>query len=112
LRQKDAELSLDFASSARKERYDKKHKQVFFTKDQMIYLKLHKGYLPGNPNKKITEQITGPFRIKRCVGLLAYELELPPQWKILPVISVAHLHPAPAEPDPFNRPNTQYYATS
>jgi hypothetical protein len=42
--------------------------------------------------------------VKRKVGHLAYELELPPQWQIHPVISVAHLHPEPTEADPFNRP--------
>jgi hypothetical protein len=70
----------------------------------MAYIRLHKGYnLPGHPNHKLTEQHTTPLRVKRHVGRLAYELELPPNWKIHLVISVTHLEPAPKEPDPFRR---------
>ena len=73
----------------------------------MACIKLHKGYnLPGHPNHKLTEQRTTPLRIKRHVGRLAYELELPLNWKIYLVISVTHLEPAPKVPDPFRRPRS------
>jgi hypothetical protein len=42
------------------------------------------------------------------VGKLAYRLELPESMKIHPVISIAHLEPAPdPEKDPFKRPFSQ-----
>ncbi|KAF5712771.1 ribonuclease H [Fusarium globosum] len=53
--------------------------------------------LPGKPFKKWSQQRTGPFRIKRIVNDLAYELELPDQWKIHPVISSKHLLPTHAD---------------
>jgi hypothetical protein len=43
----------------------------------------------------------GPFRIIRRVGNLAYELDLPPNLHIHPVISVVYLEQAPD--DPWNR---------
>jgi hypothetical protein len=43
----------------------------------------------------------GPFAIVEAVGPLAYRLDIPPTWRIHPVISVAHLKPAPE--DPFER---------
>lgn len=38
------------------------------------------------------------------MGRLAYKLELPPKWRIHPIISIAHLEPAPTAKDPFNQP--------
>jgi hypothetical protein len=68
------------------------------------FLRLHRGYnLPGKPNRKLSEQRTGLFEIVRRVGKLAYELKLPPQWKIHPVVSIAQLEPAPKSQDPYGR---------
>jgi hypothetical protein len=104
LRQRDAEVATDFANDAAKQYYDAKHQPLTMDVGDRAFLKLHRGYkLPGNPNRKLSEQRTGPFEIIRRVGKLAYELKLPPQWKIHPVISVAHLEPAPKGQDPFGR---------
>ena len=71
----------------------------------MAFLRLHHGYnLPHKPNKKLSNQRAGPFLIKRRVGNLAYELDLPPAWKIHPVISIAQLEPANNSSDPYMRP--------
>lgn len=43
----------------------------------------------------------GSFSVLRKVGKLAFELELPDQMKIHPMISVAHLEPA--DPGPYSR---------
>lgn len=104
LRQRDAEISLEFARNDAKLRYDAKHSPITMDVGDYAYLRLHKGYrLPGDPNHKITEQRAGPFKIVRRQGRLAYELKLPSHWKIHPVISVAHLIPAPKGKDPYNR---------
>src|SRR5271154_4382293 len=49
------------------------------------------GYrLPGG-NAKLSSRRVGPFVITEPVGQLAYKLQLPQQWHIHPVISLAHL---------------------
>ncbi|RKF60445.1 Transposon Ty3-G Gag-Pol polyprotein [Golovinomyces cichoracearum] len=100
--------AIKFASMFMKRRYDKKHKPVFFKVGDFVSLRLHRGYnIPGfsERNTKIEQQFSGPFRIIEKIGRLAYRLELPPAMKIHPVISVAHLEPAPnPSADTFERP--------
>lgn len=68
------------------------------------FLRLHHGYrVPGHANRKLSNQRIGPFLIKRRVGNLAYELELPPTMKIHPVVSVAQLEPMPEDSNPYDR---------
>ena len=74
-------------------------------------LKLHKGYsIPSSVGvtKKLTQQYVGPFQIVERVGWLAYRLEVPSDWRIHPVFSVAQLKPAPSPSEnPFHRPRPQ-----
>jgi hypothetical protein len=57
-----------------------------------VMLKLHHGYrIPGVKNRKLSIQRVGRFKIKRRVSPLVYELELSPNMKIHPVISVTNL---------------------
>lgn len=42
---------------------------------------------------------------KRRVGRLAYELKLPPEWRVHPMISVARLEPTS---DAYNRPKPDH----
>jgi hypothetical protein len=68
-------------------------------------LKLHYGYrIPDVKNRKLSIQRVGRFKIKRRVSPLAYELELPPNMKIHPVISVTNLEALPPGEDPYKRP--------
>lgn len=100
----DAQLAMDFATARAKRRYDDHHRQIEFNEGDKVYLRLHKGYhLPGKPSRKLSQQRAGPFPIKRRVGRLAYELDLPPNMAIHPVISVEHLSPTPPGDDPFRR---------
>ena len=104
IKRDEAEESIAFANATAKARYDKKHKPLTFEVDDEAYLRLHQGYtVPGITNRKLTQQREGPFRIKRKVGLLAYELDLPPNIQVHPVISVAQLEPVPKTKDPFAR---------
>ena len=62
----------------------------------------------GKHNPKLSNQRTGPFLIKRRIGRLAYELELPPRWGIHSVVSVTQLESASAEEDPYQRPRPDH----
>jgi hypothetical protein len=98
----DAEDSARHAAFHIARHYNRKHKDVEFEKGSMVFLRLGSGYkMKGVPKQKIAMQRVGPFRIIDKIGRLAYKLEFPPTWRIHPVISVAQLEPAPA--DPFGR---------
>lgn len=101
----DAKDAIAFAAMAMKQLYDARHQQKSFKSGDMVNLRLHKGYiLPAIKNKKLQQQFVGPVRVKRRVGRLAYELDIPPHWKIHPVISIAHLEPASTQvEDPYDR---------
>ena len=70
-------------------------------------LKIHKSYsIPSSVGvtKKLTQQYVGPFQIVKRIDWLAYRLEVPNDWRIHPVFSVAQLEPAPdLSKDPFHR---------
>lgn len=79
-----------------KARYDAGHKQINFKVGDKVMLRLHRGYkMLGHENRKYSHQREGPFVVKRRIGELAYELDLPPGYTIHPVISVAHLERFP-----------------
>ncbi|KAF5971878.1 TY3B-TY3B protein [Fusarium bulbicola] len=95
---KEVQLAMDFVAMKGKRWYDDNHRPIALKEGDRVYLRLHDGYtLPGKRSKKWSQQRTGPFRIKRVVNDLAYELELPDQGKIHPVISSKHLVPAHAD---------------
>ncbi|CAJ2500431.1 Uu.00g032840.m01.CDS01 [Anthostomella pinea] len=101
---KDAELAMDFASARHKRLYDNKHKIIEFREGDEVYLRLYKGYhLPGHPLHKYSQQRAGPWKVKKRVGRLAYEIDLPDIIGVHPVISVAQLSPGPDGEDPFHR---------
>ncbi|SLM41090.1 probable transposable element [Lasallia pustulata] len=103
--------AIDFANMQAKRHYDRKHTAMFLKVGNYANLRLHRGYiLPAfKKNPKLTQQFVGPFKVLRRVGRLAYELEIPPIWKIHPVFTIAMLEPAsaPAE-DPFQRPRPNH----
>ena len=84
--------------------YDKKRQDMIFTPKDKVYITMGKFGQPGYKlpsTGKLSEQQVGPFDVIEQVGKLAYRLDIPPNWKIHPVISVAHLERH--VPDPFNR---------
>ena len=104
----EAADAIALAAMEAKKYYDGRHKAAFMKEGDMAYLRLHKGYsVPGLKSKKINQQMLGPFRVLRRVGKLAYQLELPTNWRIHPVISIAQLEPAPKDLDPFGRPTQE-----
>jgi transposase InsO family protein len=103
--QQEAQDSIAWANLAMKKRYDKRHTPLLLNPGDLVTLKLHHGYrIPGIKNKKLSIQRVGRFKIKRRVSPLAYELELPPNMKIHPVISVTNIEPLPPGEDPYKRP--------
>ena len=98
-----------FANAKAKVYYDARHIPLMMRPGvDKAYLKLNQGYqLPGKPNRKVSPQRCGPFPIKRRVGRLAYELDLPPNWRVHPVISIAQLEPDSTE-DPYGRPRPDH----
>ena len=107
--QKEAGEATAFAAAKAKILYDKRHQHLKLNPGDKAYLRLHHGYsLPSQTNAKLSNQRTGPFLIKRRIGKLAYELDLPPRWQIHPVISIMQLEPAPKDADPYNRPRPDH----
>ena len=101
----DAQDALAFASIKMKDRYDSKHKAMFFDVGDFVHLRLHRGYqMAGVLSRKLGQQFAGPFEVVERIGRLAYRLKLPATMKIHDVVSVAHLEPA-TDPtkDPYGR---------
>jgi hypothetical protein len=75
--------------------YNKNHKNHSLDVGDKVYLRLGNGYkLRGIPKAKLGLQRVGPFSIIGEVGQQAYKLQLPNDWKIHPIISIAQLKPA------------------
>lgn len=104
IKHNEADEAIAFANASAKARYNGKHKPLELATGEKVFLRLHKGYtIPSLANQKLSLQRVGPFIIKRKIGELAYELDLPPTMAIHPVISIAQLEPAPKGSDPFQR---------
>jgi hypothetical protein len=99
----EATDALAYANAKAKIYYDSRHKPLMLSPGSFAFLRLHKGYKIPGVHKKLGQQRIGPFKILKRVGRLAYKLELPPRYKIHPVVSVDHLEPAPLGSDPFDR---------
>lgn len=68
------------------------------TNPERILVKLHRGYrIPPDRDSKLStklqQQYAGPYRVLEYVGGLAYKINLPPTYRVHPVLSVAHLTP-------------------
>ena len=107
----EATNAISFALANHKEHYDKSHQPLVMKVGDWAMLKLHKGYsIPSSVSmtKKLTQQYVSPFQIVKKIGRLAYRLEVPSDWRIHPVFSVAQLEPAPNPSEyPFHRPRSQ-----
>ena len=69
-----------------------------------VNITLHQGYkLPGELNRKLSAQRTGPFRVLAKFNN-ACKLDIPQNWKIHDVISNVYLEKSRATGDPYGRP--------
>jgi hypothetical protein len=65
--------------------------------------KIRNAEQPRRPAPSSRNNILGPFKVIKRIGRLAYQLELPPHWRVHNVFSVAQLEPWPKGDDPFKR---------
>ena len=70
------------------------HKNLRLYKGLLVYLRLYYGYKIPGIYHKYSNQRVGPFKILEKVRKLAYRLQLPPNMRIHPVVSVAQIEPA------------------
>ena len=101
----DVKDAITFASLKMKKIYDTRHQFIFFKIEDLVNLRLHRGYkVSVIISKKIGSQLIRSFKILERIERLAYRMELPVNMKIHNVISIAHLESAidPAE-NPYRK---------
>ena len=100
----DAKDAIAFAAMRMKAYYDSRHQARFFDVNDLVNLRLNRGYQIPSGLKKIGPQLVGPFKVIERIGRLAYRLELPGNMRIHNAISIAYLEPAPdPSEDPYYR---------
>ena len=94
---KDLQLAKDSIRKAqqRQGHYADQHRRdiVFNVGDRVLLSTEHLKLVGDNRSIKFANRYIGPFKIVRVVGNNAYELELPPQMQIHPVLNVSRLLP-------------------
>jgi hypothetical protein len=74
----ETEQVIAFANMNMKIRYDLIRKSLDLKVDDLVFLKLHKGYTqPDLINRKFSKQRLGPVKILEKIGKLAYRLKIP-----------------------------------
>jgi hypothetical protein len=94
--------------------FDKSVKDVKFSVGDMVYVStkhLLQGNISSRPNKSLSSTFQGPFPIVEVMSPTVYKLELPPKWKVHPVMHVAVLKryhsPAIAEREILTKPEPE-----
>ena len=89
-RRDEARASIELAKHRMSERITRNFRP--FKKGQKVWLEA-KNFNTGGMFKKLRAKREGPFRIKRVIGPLVYQLELPQSWKIHDVFHASLLSP-------------------
>jgi len=104
----EASQAIALAQAASKGYYDRRHRPIVLQPGTKVYLRLGRGYKTPESKGKLGKLFEGPFKIVERVGKLAYRLDIPEEFsRIHPVVSIAHLKPAPPGADPYNREATE-----
>ena len=101
---------IDFANINVKYHYDRHYQPMFLKVGDYAFLRLHKGYnIPANLGviKKLTQQYVDSFKVLERIDRLIYRLNVPEDWKVHSVFTIAQLKPAPRL-DSFDRPRSEY----
>ena len=77
--------------------YNKKHQQQEFQQGDLVLLSA-KNLKQKRPSKKLSDKAIGPFRVRKRIGTQAYQLWLPPSYRIHPVFHVSLLEPYQRRP--------------
>lgn len=89
--------NLKRAQDRMKNQANHKRRDLTFQVGDLVFLKIQpyrQKSLAKRRYEKLSPRFFGPYRIKRAVGPVAYELELPPTARIHPVFHVSMLKPA------------------
>ncbi|KAL1982820.1 hypothetical protein VTN96DRAFT_880 [Rasamsonia emersonii] len=84
--------NLQRAQETNKKYYDRKRADMVFEVGDQVYLRTT-NIRSQRPCKKLDRKKEGPFTIKRAINKNAYELDLPPQFKVHPVFHIELLEP-------------------
>jgi hypothetical protein len=82
---------LQSAQDKMKTAYDKHRRALLFSVGDLVMLRTTHITLGGK--RKFLPKFLGPFPVTAAIGVNAYRLELPPQWKIHDVFNVSLLKP-------------------
>lgn len=88
----DVADAIFFVLTNQKAHYNRKHQPLFLKVEDWAMLRLYKGYsIPSSlgVTKKLIQQYVRPFQVLERVGRLAYKLDVPHDWKIYPIFSIA-----------------------
>ncbi|KAJ5472008.1 hypothetical protein N7539_008577 [Penicillium diatomitis] len=90
----DADECAKYAAMIMKKDYDNRHKPIFFSKGDIVYLKLATGTDSGYvlPSRAVTKKMTQRYvkcKVLERIGRLAYKLQFPKELsKCHPVVSI------------------------
>ena len=109
---KQAKLAAESAQARQKKYADQsRHAENYAIGDEVLLATEHLKMLePTQRTQKLAARFIGPFKIKAIINPNAFELELPPQLKIHPVINITRLKRYKrstrfsTRPDPLPRP--------
>jgi hypothetical protein len=88
-------LDIEFTNARMKEHYDRRHQEAPpFREGEKVFL-LRRNIKTKRPNEKLDHRKLGPFKIRKKLGKLSYELELPKTMRIHPIFHVSLLEKAP-----------------
>jgi hypothetical protein len=90
-------------------RYDKSYTSLLFNSGDIAFLNLHQNHrIPSIHSKKLAQQRIKFFKVIRRISPLVYELEIPNNINIYPVISIIYLKSILKDNDPYNRFHNEY----
>jgi transposase InsO family protein len=104
-----AKESMQFGQEVQRRSYNASHLPLNMEVGELVLVNPHTLKMSGdwqNLGNKLLPRWEGPFEIIRKYSPNVYQIRLPPDWDIYPVLHVAHLKPYKSSPPEFgNRPD-------